>query len=240
MTKAIARLPFTKAIELGLENWDLIDRYVDAFKKEWEAEFGMMDDDDEMFWVPIATDPTFIHIRSTGAAAKFFFCLMLLTRLQALEERRKCWRAIQCFIEVPLEDLPADVKNCYICQEPFGVPNDEGEMEMPIRVVACCGNYFGANCLRKWYGEYENSRCPLCKWTVSAEFLEKLLFEDHDSESDFDNPQEDLASVGSIRYPTPSNDDDMEQSEALVDDGLEEGPTMLDEEDDLEDGEIKE
>jgi hypothetical protein len=48
---------------------------------------------------------------------------------------------------------------------------------MPIRVVSCCGNYFGKNCLKRWYREIRTSKklCPLCKRRPREEFLDKLL-----------------------------------------------------------------
>jgi hypothetical protein len=243
MTKVIERLPFTKPIELGADNWEIMDQYVDKFKRAWEAEFGVMDDD-EIFWVPISTDPAFVQIRSTGAAAKMFFCLMLLTRLQALERRRQGWRAISALESVHLGELPADVKDCHICREPLGVPNDDGEVEMPIRVLACCGNYFGVNCLRRWYGEFGNSACPLCKWTASPAFLEKLLFEeaaygtDIDDNDDTDNS---IESTDNIRYPTTGNDDDSEGDEVLSDhDGSGFGESSAGDDGELEEGEVKE
>jgi hypothetical protein len=242
MIKLITKLPFTRAIEESLSNMEIIEKYARLFRYEWEEIFGRMDGT-EMLWIYRYVEPPFLHILSTGDAAKMFFRLMLLTRLQSLEERRRNWRDIIGFRGIPLKKLPEDVKNCHICQQPLGVPNDDGEMEMPIQVIACCGNYFGANCLRRWYGEFENTKCPLCKWTASSSFLEKLCYEDKDGGIDVDDLDKEsaIARMGSIRFPTPDVDNDLEDGETDIDPyGLGYGEVANDGNDELEDGEIKE
>jgi hypothetical protein len=190
MIKVNKELPFTRAIEVSPDNIEIIDRYTGLFKHEWEEVFGKMDGTD-MLWLPLHVDPPFYHNLSTGDAARTFFRVMLVTRLQAMEKRRRVWRDIMGFKDVSLKKLPEDVKDCHICQQPLGVPDEDGEIEMPIQVVTCCGNYFGANCLRRWYGEFGNAKCPLCKWTASISFLEKLCYEGMedgiDGDDDLDN-----------------------------------------------------
>ena len=245
MIKLNKELPFTRAIEESLDNIQIIKKYATLFKHAWEEVFGKMDGTD-MLWLPLDVEPPFYHSLSTGDTARKFFGLMLRTRLQAMEQRRLTWRAVIAFIDVPLKKLPEDVKDCHICQQTLGVPNDDGEMEMPIRVVACCGNYFGANCLRRWYGEFENAKCPLCKWVASTEFLEKLCYVGTEDGIDVDDDldkESAIAHMGSVRAPTPDVDDDLEDGEIDIDPyGLGYGEVYDNDDanDELEDGEIKE
>ena len=148
--------------------------YAKEFKRDWERMFRKMDDDHTILPDTPLKGTTPVAVRSTGAAAKILFCLMLVNRLLALDARRTYWRNETCFLQVTVESLPEDVKICHICQETLGSPNEDGEIEMPVRVIACCGNYFGGNCLRKWYGDFDNGKCPLCNWPASSLFREKL------------------------------------------------------------------
>lgn len=243
MIKLNSKLPFTSAIEESLDNFQIIEKYVKHFKREWEEKFGKMDGTD-LLWLSLHVEPPFYHNLSTGDAAKKFFGLMLRTRLQAMEERRRSWRAILAFIDVPLKKLPEDLKDCHICQQPLGVPDDDGEVEMPIQVVACCGNYFGANCLRRWYGEFENAKCPLCNWTASTIFLDKLCYEGEEDGLDIDDDldrESAMARMGSVQSATPDVDDDLEDGETYIDPhNLGYGEVSDVGGDDLEDGEIKE
>jgi hypothetical protein len=161
-----------------------------------------------------------------------------------MERRRRDWREIIGFKDIPLKELPGDIKDCHICQQPLGVPDEDGEIEMPIQVVACCGNYFGANCLRRWYGEFENAKCPLCKWTASTSFLDKLCYEGKEDAIDVDDDldkESATARMGSVRVSTPDVDDDLEDGETDIDPyGLGYGQVFGDADDELEDGEIKE
>jgi hypothetical protein len=235
-------LPFTKPVKVSLENIQIIEKYVRLFEHKWEDIFGKMDGTN-MVWLPLHEQQPFYHSLSTGDAAKNFFRQMLLTRLQTMEKRRVVWRDMIGFKDIPLSELPKDVKECYICRQPLGVPDENGEIEMPIRVLACCGNYFGGNCLRRWYGEFENAKCPLCKWTASATFLAKLCYEgmEDENESDDDLDEESaLAQMGSVRAATPDVDD-LEDGETHIDSySLEYGGYSVDENGELEDGEIKE
>ena len=240
MIKVNKELPFTRAIEVSLENTQTIDSYTRFFKHEWEEVFGKMDGTD-MFWLPLHVDPSFYHNLSTGDAAKTFFRVMLVTRLQAMEKRRREWRDITGFKDVPLKELPEDVKDCHICQQPLGVPDEDGKVEMPIQVVACCGNYFGAKCLRRWYGEFENAKCPLCKWTASTSFLERLCYEDVEDGIDVGDDldkESAIAHMSSVRAPTPEVDDDGERD--IDPSSLGYGEGYDDNDNELEDGEIKE
>jgi hypothetical protein len=238
-------LPFTRAIELSLENVQFIEKYVRLFEQKWEDIYGKMDRT-EILWCPFDGQQRFEQSLSTGDATKSFFRQMLLTRLQAMEERRLAWRKVICFEETSLDQLPRDVKDCHICQQPLGVPDEDGNIEMPIQVVACCGNYFGGNCLRRWYGEFENAKCPLCKWTASTSFLEKLCYEDMvdamDRDDDLDRGSA-IAQMGSTRAPTPDVDDDVddEETETDIDTQSVDYPGFpFDENGELEEGEIKE
>jgi hypothetical protein len=245
MIKLNKELPFTRAIEESPDNIQIIKKYTTVFKHEWEEVFGSMDGTDAL-WLPHDVEPPFYHSLSTGDAARKFFGAMLRTRLQAMEKRRLEWRQIISFEEIPLKKLPEDVKDCHICQQPLGVPDEDGEIETPIRVVACCGNYFGANCLRRWYGEFENAKCPLCKWTASTSFLEKLCYEATEDGLDVGDDldkESAIAHMGSVRAPTPDVDDDLEDGETNFDPyGLGDGEVYDDEDadDGLEDGEIRE
>ncbi len=235
-------LPFTRAVEESLENVEIIENYVRLFEHKWETIFGKMDGTD-MIWLPLQGQPLFYNNLSTGDAAKTFFRLMLLTRLQAMAKRRLAWREMIGFNEIPLKELPEEVKDCHICQQPLGVPDEDGETEMPIQVVACCGNYFGGNCLRRWYGEFENAKCPLCKWTASTTFLEKLCYEDMEDEIDGDNDldkESALAHMGSVRAPTPEVGELQDGGTDINPYGLECSGLFEDESSELEDGEVKE
>lgn len=177
----IRDMPFARKLADSKDAWNQICEYASLFKRQWEEEFGLMDDDHTLPDSTPYPNKTPITIRSTGSAAKMFLCLMLVNRALALDARRTFQRNETCFSEVAVEDLAEDDRACPICREPLGIPNADGEVEMPIRVVACCGNYFGLNCLRTWYSETEVPMCPLCKCKASSLFLEKLFAGDEDS-----------------------------------------------------------
>jgi hypothetical protein len=57
-----------------------------------------------------------LAIRSTGAAAKVFFCQMLVGRLVAMNIRREATLREIGYEDVAIKDLPSDVTHCIICQ----------------------------------------------------------------------------------------------------------------------------
>jgi hypothetical protein len=214
MNAVIPRMPFARKIAQYPANSVEVGRYLLLFQRRWEAEFGKMDDDGMDFSIMLVGDRHCVDINSTGAAAKWFFCRMLMHRLVAMDYRRAWQREQTCFVDVALKDLPEDVTDCSICMQRLGVPSPDGEIEMPIRVVACCGNYFGINCLKEWYKEFANDRCPICRQPMSLMFFERLCSDIQDMDHEFSSlkgetdSEEDIESGG-------TNSEDLEEGEIV-------------------------
>lgn len=177
-----ANISSSKKISECPESCRWVAQFGKLFKIQWEEIFGEMDDEyKSQSLIPQALlrrETVPVAIRSTGAAAKIFCCQMLAVRLIAFDQRQKISNDEIAYFDVPLDDLPEDIIQCVICREELGKENEDSDIEMPIRVVACCGNYFGKVCLRRWYEgatRRGQRKCPLCNKVPSEKLLDKLL-----------------------------------------------------------------
>lgn len=160
----------------------MVARVGKRFKLEWQDIFGEMDDEyKNLSLLPqsiLRGGAVPIAVRSTGAASKIFCCQMLVARLIAFDSRRKRNNQEIAYIDVAPKGLPGDVTKCIICHDEFVSEAEQGNAETPIQVLACCGNYFGKECLRRWYRGATKARprhCPLCNKGPSGQLLDKLL-----------------------------------------------------------------
>lgn len=115
-----------------------------------------------------------VYLNSSPQAIKMLVICMVTDRIHALDELRHKRRQETGATLVSIEDLPSDAENCPICREALGALNEMGEIENPLRLVSCCGQYAGERCLQEWYRSPEGRSCPLCRCTPSSSFFEKL------------------------------------------------------------------
>jgi hypothetical protein len=115
-----------------------------------------------------------VYLNSSPQAIKMLVICMVTDRIHALDELRHKRRQETGGTLVSIEDLPSDAKDCPICRETLGVESEAGEIEYPVRLVSCCGQYAGERCLQEWYRSPEGRSCPLCRRTPSSSFFEKL------------------------------------------------------------------
>ncbi|KFY03283.1 hypothetical protein O988_01580 [Pseudogymnoascus sp. VKM F-3808] len=108
-----------------------------------------------------------VYLNSSPQAIKMLVICMVTDRIHALDELRNERRQQIGATLVNIEDLPSDAKDCPICRETLGVQNELGELELPVRLVSCCGQYAGERCLQEWYQSLEGRSCPL--WEISEE-----------------------------------------------------------------------
>lgn len=115
-----------------------------------------------------------VYLNSSPQAIKMLVICMVTDRIHALDELRNKRRQETGATLVSVQDLPSDAKDCPICRETLGVHNEVGELECPVRLVSCCGQYAGERCLQEWYRSPQGLSCPLCRRTPSSSFFEKL------------------------------------------------------------------
>jgi hypothetical protein len=165
-----------------LEHVDLIMEYLKVFQKAYEDRYGKMESGKPSSAFGEIKDHI-VFIKSTCYGVKVVLGLLMADRMHVVERKRKLERAIIGFMEVEVEDLEGDGKDCPICQDPMGVESPEGTVEIPLRLVICCGQVIGGRCLRAWLGElmYHDTcrnNCPTCRFKFPKSFLENLFSKD--------------------------------------------------------------
>ncbi|KAI9743150.1 MAG: hypothetical protein M1818_003445 [Claussenomyces sp. TS43310] len=186
----INELPFAKKLIDSKELVASLRMFTARFRQFWEERFGMMDCADRILQV-CSDGRRAMPISSTGAATKIFVSLMLKDRLKVLEIRRQAWRQECGFVQYSLDAIPPDRQECPICQERYGNVDDTGVVDVPIFVVACCGNLFGLRCLRTWYMQPHGAACPICRWRPTDHFIDMLYAVEEDNEGVVGNPEHD-------------------------------------------------
>lgn len=156
----------------------LIAQYLRWYHQEHEATYGTMEKQN-------ASEPSAkgtVTIRSTGYAAEVFLGVIMADRVWVLNQRRKDLCKTEGFVPIEPSSLTDDSKYCTICCDELGVANPEGDIENPVRVVICCHQVFGENCLKIWLKEnwktFDRDTCPNCRFKFPETFLEKLLGKD--------------------------------------------------------------
>jgi len=154
---------------------ELIMTYLKLYEKEYELAFGLMEEQNHAQTDPVST----VHIRSTGYAAEVFLGIIMADRVWAINQKRKALCETHNFMTVDVNTLTEENQYCNICCDELGVANPEGELEKPIRVVICCHQVFGENCLKLWLKEnwktFDRDTCPNCRFKFPESFLKKLL-----------------------------------------------------------------
>ena len=123
-----------------------------------------------------------IHIHSTGYGVKHLLGLMLADRLHVIERFLRQERERICFTKVDSIELPADSKDCCVCQDPLDIETPEGTMEQGLLMIICCHQVIGENCLKQWLsrtGPAIRKNCPNCRFDFPACFLVKLFGENY-------------------------------------------------------------
>jgi hypothetical protein len=123
---------------------NLIMNYLHMFQDEYEWNFGWTGDKGTAPLGEIKNNT--VYIQGHGDGMKIFLGLLMADRLQVVDESRRKQRVQVGFEELIPEDLAEDSKNCNICGDEFGVQNQEGRQETPIKLTICCGQVFG----NKW------------------------------------------------------------------------------------------
>lgn len=163
---------------------DLIMTYLKLYQKEYESEFGLMEEQEH----PQSSGQPTVHIRSIGYAAEVFLGIIMADRIWAINQQRKASCRAKGFVDVDVKLLDADERYCTICCDELGVANPEGNIEQPVRVVICCHQIFGQSCLKVWLKEnwksFDRDTCPNCRFKFPESFVEKFLGEDHKTKKD--------------------------------------------------------
>jgi hypothetical protein len=194
---------------------NLIMDYLKVFQHGYESKFGLMEETKQSVQCEVRDNT--MHIRTTGYGAKVFLGLVMADRVHVVDRKRRHEREKIGFVAVDPSKLPADSKDCSICQDAMGVQTPEGEKESPVKLVICCGQIVGEECLKTWlnevaYGDILRETCPVCRYKFPAAFLEKLFGEqeeEDDEDVDIEEPTVQLPtrraqSVIDLVGPSPS------------------------------------
>lgn len=136
-----------------------------------------------------------IHINSTGYGVKHLIGLMLADRLQVIDWYLRQQREQVCFERVGSMELPADSKNCCVCQDPLDTETPEGTLEQGLMMVICCHQVIGENCLKHWLsrsGPAIRKNCPNCRFDFPTCFLVKLFGEGYLAEEESEEKAPDM------------------------------------------------
>jgi hypothetical protein len=178
-------------------------QYLRKFQTSYEEVFGLVEDTKSSRFEEGKNGT--VHIRSTGYGVKVLLGLLMADRLHVVERKRREQREKISFTKVEVSSIPADCRICAICQDEMGIENPEGNVEDPLRLVICCDQHIGENCLKAWLGEqmvgHDQPRdtCPICRFTYPSSFVEKLFEGDNESEYAADGEEIILA-----QEPSPS------------------------------------
>lgn len=125
-----------------------------------------------------------VVINSTGYGVKVFLGLLMADRLNVIDMKRRAARERIGFLVVGFGELDhgEGEGRCNVCLEEM-TPESVGEV--PLRMVVCCGQVIGGDCLRQWVnsltGCHLEPTCPLCRYELAEAFVDKL-FEGYEEE----------------------------------------------------------
>lgn len=169
-----------------------------VYHNKYEEIFGEMESQ-EIFG-KIKKDGT-LHIKSTGFGVKVLLGLILAGRLQTIDQNRQDLRERTCFERVFAANLPEDSMNCCVCQDPLDIETPEGTMEEGLRLVICCQQVIGENCLKAWLAPSDHStkkNCPNCRFDFPKGFMVKLFGEGYLMEVDSETEDGDEGLEGTV------------------------------------------
>lgn len=95
----------------------------------------------------LAQDGNTVRIRSTRYGIKLFLGRLTADRLVDINLKRQVKRERIGLEEMNPSELAEKSKACPICSDIMGIPNLDGLVEKPIKLV-CCSQVFG----NQWYG----------------------------------------------------------------------------------------
>ena len=172
------------------------------FQKSYEEIFGKMESGKPMSAFGEIQDNT-VFIKSTGYGVKVILGLLMADRMHVVERKRRLEQEAIGFVELEAEDVEHDAKDCPICQDPIGIECPEGTKETPLRLVICCGQLIGSECLRMWlselvYQEKHRDTCPVCRFQFPVTFLQKLF-----SKGEYEARAAHERSMGDLPGPSP-------------------------------------
>ena len=174
----------------------IIMEHLQNYHEKYESLYGEMEDHN--LWGKL--NDKSVYIRSTGYGVKVLLGLMMADRLHIIDKVRKEERERLCFERIPSSDLPVDSKNCCICQDPLDTPTPEGPSEQGLKLIICCCQIMGENCLKTWLsrsGSGIRKNCPNCRFDFPLCFLFKLFGEEYNvdinSDEEEDVPEESIA-----------------------------------------------
>ena len=168
MNKRLRQAPGTRPIH-EKKQVQLIMRYLHHYQVQYETYFGTMEPRPQS--PPPGARKNKVVIRSTGYGTKVFLGLMMADRMFVIDQKRKAARERIGFVYVDPDNLAEDEQNCSICREPLcGDGLDGTPAEIPVKLVICCEQIFGLDCLKRWlsnmyHGEF-NESCPACRFVV--------------------------------------------------------------------------
>lgn len=169
----------------------LVCHYLERFSEKFEVFFGTMERYEEM------KDPKgVVVIKSTGFCAKLAVGLMMTDRLHVINHLRRRERERICFETITPEKLAVGDQVCFTCLQPYFEAGEEGEIEQPIKLVICCNQIIGFDCLKTWLNMQSatglfKKTCPMCRFEFPKCFLDRFCTpENLEEDKELDNGEE--------------------------------------------------
>jgi hypothetical protein len=178
----------------------MIMEHLCNFHQKYEEVYGLMEETTTFGKVK----GNAVHIQSTGYGVKVLCGLLMADRLHVIDKIRKEERERVCFERMDNSDLPADGKNCNICQDPLDTETPEGTSEQGLKLIICCQQVIGETCLKEWLarsGPSVRKNCPNCRFDFPMCFLVKLFGEGYQMEVDSEEGGDDLEDTIVIEQP---------------------------------------
>jgi hypothetical protein len=178
----------------------MIMEHLCNFHQKYEEVYGLMEETSTFGKVK----GNAVHIQSTGYGVKVLCGLLMADRLHVIEKIRKEERERVCFERVDNSDLPADGKNCNVCQDPLDTETPEGTSEQGLKLIICCQQVIGEFCLKEWLarsGPSLRKNCPNCRFDFPSCFLVKLFGEGYQMEVDSEDGGDDLEDTIVVEQP---------------------------------------
>ncbi|KAE9370502.1 hypothetical protein N431DRAFT_411916 [Stipitochalara longipes BDJ] len=178
----------------------LIMEHLQDYHYKYEAIFGVMEETTTFGKINGGA----VHVQSTGYGVKLLLGLMLADRIHVIDRFLRLERERICFEQVDSSDLPIDSKNCCVCQDPLDIETPEGTSEQGLKLIICCRQVIGENCLKEWLsrsGPAIRKNCPNCRYDFPMCFLVKLFGEGYSMEEDEEEEELDMANTIVVEQP---------------------------------------
>ncbi|TAQ90616.1 hypothetical protein B7494_g1073 [Chlorociboria aeruginascens] len=154
---------------------DLVMLHLRYFHLEYERKYGRMEHAKSPATALFKRDVC--HIKSTGYGIKLFLGFMMVDRLNVVNWKLKAKRENIGFLELNGPSLEG--QDCPVCHEPLDPANPDGAQENSLKLVICCRQTIGEECLKLWLSGRDtfgcpNETCPVCRYKFPNQFLNKL------------------------------------------------------------------